>query len=246
MLCPIFRHFVVSVIQHAGHGSAEVRSLMAMCAVLDKLLDAKRQQPDPPTLVAAISEHMRLFGEAYGSHAFKPKHHYMVHLPGAIARDSVVLDCWVLERKHQTVKMCCEWVDNTCNFERTTIARVAQEQCRQMQSLPWSVIALQGPAEMCAQLDGSIAKRMVLKGMHINDGDIIRSGTDLAIVRACLAKPDGFHLLVDPLAKRRELSARAWVCTVVAGLSLLDLAAHIVQHACCWAWEGNGHVLILF
>eukprot|EP00969_Alexandrium_andersonii_P056954 2511570-Alexandrium_andersonii.AAC.1 len=68
--------------------------------------------------------------------AFKPKHHYMVHLPRQNDRDQVVLDCWVLERKHQVIKMSCEWVGNTSNFEHSTIARAAQEQCRQMQTLP--------------------------------------------------------------------------------------------------------------
>ena len=115
-----------------------------------------------------------------------------------------------------------------------------------MQSLPWSVTALQGREEFHAELDGHLATRMVAKGVHISGGDIVSAGTGMAIVRACLAKHGGFYLLVDRLAKRRELHARAWECAVVVGLSLLDLAAHDVQHACCWAWRADGSVLVLF
>lgn len=42
---------------------------------------------------------------AYGEGHLKPKHHYCFHNAESLASSkSVVLDCWVHERKHQMLK----------------------------------------------------------------------------------------------------------------------------------------------
>ena len=88
---------------------------------------------------------------------------------------------------------------------------------------------------------------MFAQGIHIKVGDIVRAGhaEDLVIVRGCFARRGCFYLIVDSFSKRRELSPRAWECTVRGPLSLLDVATTTVHHASCWAWGVDGRILAL-
>ena len=85
-----------------------------------------------------------------------------------------------------------------------------------MQSLPWSRTGVQGPERANAELGGFLASRMLVQGIHIKVGDIVQAGhaEDLVIVRGCFARRGCFYLIVDSFSKRRELSPRAWECTV--------------------------------
>eukprot|EP00969_Alexandrium_andersonii_P262141 11588260-Alexandrium_andersonii.AAC.1 len=60
---------------------------------------------------------------------------------------------------------------------------------------PWSSTALQGRVEDLPEQGGAVSLRMIAKGTHVSAGDIMRAGSHLLIVRACLMKLGVFYLL---------------------------------------------------
>ena len=144
MVYPILKHFVLTVIAKTGHLRAEVNSFSCLCSVLDMLQNLKKGIGSPTELAKVIKQHMASFLAVYTPEDAKPKHHFLVHIPAQVARDGLLLDCFVLERKHQMLKACCNWIDNTCSFEKSTLARAVLEQRRELDKPGWTAHGLQG------------------------------------------------------------------------------------------------------
>ena len=252
MLYPVIRLFITTTIARSGNLTDEVRSFCCMCRVLDILQLAKKNIFGPNDLAQAIKEHLQAFVRTYTASEVKPKHHFMVHIPAQIARDGLLLDCFVLERKHQMLKACCNWIDNTSAFERSAIARAVQEQCRELEQPGWNKNGLQGKSEEfpdLARLQGAgkatIASRLHVHSVDIAREDVVSIGDLEFIVRCCVSLDGRFCLLVDPLVRVSEVASKTWKCKLRAELHIVDCAVHVVRQVACWTFEADGHVLVL-
>ena len=70
----------------------------------------------------AIGEHHAAHVECYGDERIRPKHHYALHCGQQVESDGFALDCFVLERKHVTVKRYGDQVENTRAFEKSVLS----------------------------------------------------------------------------------------------------------------------------
>ena len=106
-----------------------------MCDVV-KILQACKHYGVTPArkqdLLAAARRHLQFFARVYGESCVKPKHHFMLHVAVLVNEWSVLLDCYVHERKHKAIKQAASQIYNTESFERSVLARVLLEQMRSL------------------------------------------------------------------------------------------------------------------
>jgi hypothetical protein len=81
-----------------------VESMLAVLVVVDVLQAVKRKVVTPEELQTSIERHLVLYVAAYGPEAVRPKHHYVRHLPAALARTGTLISTLTHERKHRVVK----------------------------------------------------------------------------------------------------------------------------------------------
>ena len=142
-ILPILRYFVENFvagprgIDTTGECAAEIESFIAMCDVV-KILQACKHYGVTPArkqdLLAAARRHLQFFARVYGESCVKPKHHFMLHVAVLVNEWSVLLDCYVHERKHKAIKQAASQVYNTESFERSVLARVLLEQTRSLKT----------------------------------------------------------------------------------------------------------------
>ena len=105
---PILRHFVIIVVQVTSQLEGQCKSFLLLCDAVDRIVELKRSNVcslgQTVELSNKLSEHLELFVAMYGEECTKPKHHYSVHMPLQFRRDGFVLDAFVAERKHRTLK----------------------------------------------------------------------------------------------------------------------------------------------
>jgi len=91
----------------------ELDSFYTLCEVIDMLHGVKMgSNIEPNLLKSKLAQHGCRHQLAYGSDCVKPKHHFAFHIPLQLERDGMILDTFVLERKHQPIKQCAQHVKN--------------------------------------------------------------------------------------------------------------------------------------
>ena len=97
---PILRFLILAHCCSNAEWAKAIASILALFDILDAYY-ACQQGEVPTNLMALISNHLRLFKEAYPLSSVRPKHHYAMHIPEMVDRLSVLLSCFVHERKHR-------------------------------------------------------------------------------------------------------------------------------------------------
>ena len=113
----------------------EVQSFLALCATVRLVCRSKANADARTSLQLKQSSHMNLFSVAYGEATCKPKHHWQFHIQDQMASATMLLDCFVCERKHRLFKTICLNVNTSSSFERVVLARLLTAQREQMASL---------------------------------------------------------------------------------------------------------------
>ena len=122
VIFPFMRPFAYTILEPLGGLEAPIKSLHALCSAIDMLHTAKIGNVNIIELRAAVSLHADLHQAAYGLEHVKPKHHYAHHISSQLARDKMLLDTFVLERKHQPIKQCAQHVKNTSVYEGSVLS----------------------------------------------------------------------------------------------------------------------------
>ena len=113
----------------AGGCEAEIASYMALCGVIDLLLEiAHGGVVSPAALYRAIYNHLSLYQAAYGSVDWIPKHHFSLHLPQMLRMFGCLYSCFVLERHHKLMKRFCKDRLNGLSFELGTLEDITLQQ----------------------------------------------------------------------------------------------------------------------
>jgi hypothetical protein len=250
LVYPIVRHFCKTVLERLGGLEAELQSFYALCDAVDKLHGLKlgNLRPDLDALQLDSCKHGCLHQLAYGSQGVKPKHHYAHHIVHQVRRDAILLDTFVLERKHQPIKTCAQHVANTQCYERSVLSRVLIDQTRNLQTFE-AANSLIGNAK--AMGSTIVSKKMVWKGTTVAADDVVLvAGEDWTIafeVRGCLQDGDVLclvgHRLVPENAGVRPTPWSYW-CGRDDRLVQFDLQAGVrLQHL--QAWSVNVHRILI-
>jgi hypothetical protein len=144
-------------------------------------------------LRAAIHEHGDAFDTAYPDAVWKPKNHFIHHVPEHLERDGIILDAFVGERKHQVVKLCAANIKHTVTFDKSVILRVLAHQLSILcDAEHFCDKLMNGKA-----LDGTaafVSNSMQFAGTKFSRGDCIMVRGVLCIVKVCVAVDDQFFI----------------------------------------------------
>ena len=124
----LLRHLAETRIGDRPDISAQRASFDALCHLIDLIVRCKRGKTPPnqtsDNVQKATLRYMELHEAAYGTAFVKPKMHWQLDMSQQIARDGCILDAFIIERMHLTVKRVAETVQNTSCFERSVFSGV--------------------------------------------------------------------------------------------------------------------------
>ena len=205
---PVVAYFAETVVEPTGHLQEEVASFKAFHAVGVLVQKLKFGACTGLQLQSALRRHLPLFVKAYGPEWVRPKHHFAMHIPLQIQRDTMLLDTFVHERKHKLVKGYADHHDSDVAFEKAVLTRCIIQQCRQLQEADRYADRLQGSREQLpapllhafGATRGHIAPEMHFEHVTASVGDLLvaKSGAVL-ILNACLELDGSLKMLVHNL-----------------------------------------------
>ncbi len=224
-----------------------LRSFTCVCSAIDLLLATKRRQASVEQLAneldAATSNHMKLHIAAYGVQRIKPKHHWMLDVPGQARLDGLSLDAFIIERIHLRVKGLAEKIRKTTSFERSVLSSTltvhlsSLEQCVAAGGLLGCTAPFPGVA------GAQIADRLESVGVVMAVGDIVLLGEDAGVVAACALEAGELYVVVKALCKRSNLASCAGVYQDTGELAVwLALSCSL---ALAWRIRPDGSTLVV-
>lgn len=251
---PIIRHFLEVRVLPSGAAVGAVQSWMALCKVLDLLVEVKHRFTADKVrkLARAISQHLDLFTAVHGASQVKPKHHMAMHIPMQLLRDGCYMDCFTQERKNKIIKAAAGHQHQTdARFEKGVLDRVVAS-CQEhlQQPLPQGLVSPVEPAPAwladalgCGQC--MVSARMQVGQHRLGRGALLFRHGRAFLVEACVELPSARGVLCVPMTP--GTSPSDWTTTWVPHTAVLEfLHPEPPWHtAHCWKQAGGGAILAL-
>jgi hypothetical protein len=248
MVYPLVRQLAYTILENLGGMDLHLNSFYALGYALDLLHAAKRGPINIVQLQAAISLHGDSHQRAYGTASIKPKHHYAHHIPKQIARDNLLLDTFVLERKHQPIKRCADHCKNTVAYERSVLSRVIVDQTRKLCKYDVGN-GLAGKRVHNNRLFGrpsELASGLRWCGGQYQQGDVVIVNFGIVFeIQLCVASAGELEIVGRELQSVRDISPCCRKCTRSTVLSRLELEVGLhIEHAQCWSTNSDGSYVV--
>ena len=116
--------FIAAVVLPSGACIAQRKAFLTLCDCMDLLVSVPLGVVTPAQLRAVINTFLDLCVAAKWERYMHPKFHWMIHLPGELARHGFLPTCFVHERKHRIAKRYANDIRNTRTFERSLLGEV--------------------------------------------------------------------------------------------------------------------------
>ena len=210
-MAPLFRVIVDETVKPFGLEALikPIRSFDACMEVLDCYIAIKRGET-VLNFQACMENFMTCHGDAYGRLSFKPKHHWSMHLPLQYEEDGMLVDTFVLERKHKMLLSCGHDIGNTTRFERTVAVNSLIMQATTLGKCKAS--GLQEPVTQCLTLTLAFgAAVQVSSGMragatYIRKGDVVFLAGVPVDVQACAQQGNDLYVIGEAFELAEQLS----------------------------------------
>jgi len=250
MIQPVLLHFCEKVVLPLGLLVPEIRSYSALGRVLNLICMGKAGQPLHQALKVALREHAKLCGAAYDVADFKPKNHYVHHIPLQLRRDGLIVDCFVGERKNAFMKAMAKNILRTDVFERSVLARAV---CTQLEDMVQASIGRDlllrptenpGLASTCGAKEARTARSARVSGCTICAGDALLIEHRFCEVSA-VCEVDGCLYFA---ARWGDLRARLGAATRWAlrdTVEMIDVSACEFLMVPSWYFASDGAVIAL-
>lgn len=177
LLCPVLQYFLHRVVGLASGMADQIGSFDKLCRVMRLVGLIKLGSASADELATAMKSHALAFQHAYPDAGVKPKNHYILHVPMHVARDRVLLDTFVGERKHGSMKRQAECIKNTGTFERTLLGRALNVQAAWLEdpaNLRDGLLSpSEGPAQAMPAGCQAIAASLRWGGTCLHSGDCV-------------------------------------------------------------------------
>ena len=212
---PLLRHFAESVLDKFPELNEAIASFRAACDVLDAIMAAKRSRlrSAVDALVAGIERkvqtHMELHVAAYGFQYIKPKHHRMQHIAAQFRRDKRILDAFVIERIHNTLRRLTQNISSTQRYEASLLAGALNAQLMRLKNKEYGDTLLGKIAPHPMSADVKVAERLMYDPKEISAGDLIVAGKSFGKVALCAASVRALFLYVHPCIFLERVSDHA-------------------------------------
>lgn len=241
---PLVEQFAATIIQPSGQLQQELQCFFKMCTIV-RLLQVVKMQPELDERVlnhlqTQQKEHLLLFCAIYGTERVVPKHHYSLHIVPQIRKNNILLDAFVLERKHIALKRVAENIHNLNHFERSVLARhfaeyVASEADPFTDKLLGATAEYDEIAVALAAKQVLVAEAMQVKANKIHVKDILLGNSFAYEVLACMRVDSSFKLLAQVYeAVGVTGHGKTWKRT-----STITSLEPGLQSACFWSFDND-------
>ena len=156
---PVLEKFILDVAMPKMVCVSELQSALLLIKVVGFLNQTHVSSVTPRTLESAIVAHLTEHQRAYGVLLWKPKNHFVLHLPGQLARHGSLLATFVMERKHKVVKRMASSRHNTTGYEQGMLEDITLQHLHDLQS-PLARVGLQSARPASEKLKQAIAECM--------------------------------------------------------------------------------------
>lgn len=251
---PLLRQAAEMIIAPSGALANELASFRAMGAVVEQLQLLKNSfrpsTADCDKLQSLLKAHFQVFKATWGNDNVLPKHHFALHIPTQVAQDGMLIDAFVLERKHRVFKKHATTVQNTSQLEDSVLSRAVVEQLQATAQADAFSDRLEGPMCECPEIAlalgvqrASIAETVRCRGIRIAVKDVVIIDGKAAIVKAAVRTEAGFELLISTCQFVRKVGvAIVWQCNrdivVFSPLQEFHLASY-------WNFESHDVMMVL-
>jgi len=246
-----------TVLAPTGKLQDNLESFFAMCDIVRLLQRVKRQVPvnqsDIADLKLAQRRHLKAFMKCYGQKAVRPKHHYSLHIGDQCLQRQILLDCFVMERKHRETKRAANQIQKTASYEQSVMAILWNNMLDAHHSGALEDQLLE-PHCNAPDLASDLSAGRVLVGrglqhnmVKIAVGNILTDKDSALEVLACMLVDDHLQLLVKTYDRVPGNVGRASSWKSASELAILDLSqTHAYEPAFCWCFEPDGTLLIVY
>ncbi len=192
-------------------------------------------------LQAVLCRHLREHIALYGEGHVRPKHHWLVDCPSQFLRDQLVLDAFVIERTHLSIKQLAEDVKNTRSYERSVLSGFLCGVLRDSRELGGD--RLLGRTALLPGSAARVADRAEVQKQEFTVGEIVLKSGEVAELKACALEASELFFVVQRLQLVGEASPHYGTYERVPGLVVWP--ARAACHALAWRPRSNGSLFVL-
>ena len=179
-MIPVLLKFITDVVEPLRTCEQETKSCKLLCEVVGLLTVVNQGSCSPSRLEHALLAHAEAYQGAYGVVGWIPKMHHILHLPRQLEVHSVLISCFLHERKHRTVKRMAQPRVNTTSFDQGLLADCTLQHLYELSS--WEAnVGLKEPRQATDTILETITSLM---DVGEND-DVLTSRVAYVRVRAC-------------------------------------------------------------
>jgi hypothetical protein len=177
-LTPVLALFTRKVLLSFGVCREECIAFLALADVVELILSTSRNKVTAPQLLGRVHRFLDTFVHAFGEDYMTPKYHWLLHLPECLLKFGLLLNCFVLERKHRCGKRYATDLANTSrNPSKSLLSEVLSHQLGLLQqpaAFDFEIGLVGGRAATPK------ARRLILQalGQEDDDDDLIISVAD--------------------------------------------------------------------
>jgi hypothetical protein len=221
----------------------ERQSFDCACLVIDIILKAKAgvlpMAEAAAMLNSALSDHMAKHTAVYGNRFLKPKHHWMFDVAMQMARDCMVLDAFIVERLHLTIRRASENISNLRTFEASVLSGAIKEQISKLQNMSGRCCLTQRSTQKGSFGfdDAEFADSMQVLGMHLSVDDLCFRGSGCGCICACALEHGVPFVVVDALVYDHDLSRHRSIWRSHGRLEVWPGVE--LEQAVAWMYDGG-------
>jgi hypothetical protein len=151
-LAPVIKRYLERVvkpqIQDVPDLALATNSMIAVLEIINMLQACKTEGAVSDELLAKkIKCHLDLFKECYGEDEMRPKHHYVLHLPGRLKKFGILLSTFTHERKHRCIKRYARGRSILKSFEVSVLEEATCHNLWELSDKHWDAISTTRPSK---------------------------------------------------------------------------------------------------
>lgn len=223
-----------------------LESFSLLCKAIDTILAMKFgfieiEAASVSELQGVLSQHLRRHVALYGEGHVRPKHHWLLDCPPQFLRDRLVLDAFVVERTHLSIKRVAEDTKNTRAYERSVLSGVLCGVLRDCGMVCGD--QLLGRTAFWPGTAARIADRAEVHGQEFVVGEVVIWSGEVAELRACALEADELLFIVERLRPLAVASPHYGTYERTPGLVVWQ--ARAAGHALAWRLRSNGSIFVV-
>ena len=249
---PVLMHFLDKVVRPRGILPDHISSFEALGSVLDLVRRGKAGEDVHAELASAVRLHALRCTEAYSSDDFKPKNHYVHHIPDHLSRDGHILDAFTGERKHGMIKQIASDILNTRAFEKSITARALCKQLDEMEDPDFfkDKLVQPEPFDALAEAHGVAAAYCArvaqLNGTRVSIGDALLIDEAVHVVAACFEIDGQMALATYRGHFAGHIAATATRWQMEAEMGMFGVGGEPPRMVEAWYYEPDGSLVALY